>query len=117
MEVQGGRRARLGIDVYWRAGRRWVGLVLVLGVHSTRIVAEGWRSRTVARLGEGPWKGLYSLLALVGLARAEMRVALHTVLQRMPDFTVEEGVEYGPLEGGMVMALTRLPVRFTPPPS
>lgn len=43
-----------------------LGLVLFLGVHSTRIVAEGWRSRMVARLGEGPWKGLYSLLALVG---------------------------------------------------
>lgn len=44
-----------------------LGLVLFLGVHSTRIVAEGWRTRTIARLGEKPWKGLYTLVSLVGL--------------------------------------------------
>jgi hypothetical protein len=50
-------------------------------------------------------------------ARAEMRVAAQTLLNRIPDFQVEEGVGYGPLEGGMVMALTSLPVRFTPQPN
>lgn len=44
-----------------------VGLVLFLGVHSVRIVAEGWRQRTIARLGEGAWKGLYSVVSLLGL--------------------------------------------------
>jgi len=44
------------------------GLVLFLGVHSVRIVAEDWRTRAIARLGPGPWKGLYSLLSLAGLA-------------------------------------------------
>jgi uncharacterized membrane protein len=44
-----------------------MGLVLFLGVHSTRIVAEGWRSSMVARLGEKPWKGLYALVSLAGL--------------------------------------------------
>src|SRR5512145_3162250 len=43
-----------------------LGLVLFLGVHSTRIVADGWRSATIARLGEKPWKGLYSLLSIAG---------------------------------------------------
>jgi uncharacterized membrane protein len=43
-----------------------VGLVIFLGVHSTRIVADGWRGAMVARLGEGPWKGLYSLASAVG---------------------------------------------------
>jgi uncharacterized membrane protein len=43
-----------------------LGLVLFLGVHATRIVAEGWRTRTIARIGEGPWKGLYSAASLVG---------------------------------------------------
>jgi Predicted membrane protein len=42
------------------------GLVLFLGVHSTRIVAEGWRSDMVARIGEKPWKGVYSLLSIAG---------------------------------------------------
>jgi uncharacterized membrane protein len=43
-----------------------LGLLLFLGVHSVRIVAEPWRRRMLARLGEGPWKGLYSVLSLVG---------------------------------------------------
>jgi uncharacterized membrane protein len=44
-----------------------VGLILFLGVHSTRIVAEGWRAAQIARRGEGAWKGLYSLASAVGL--------------------------------------------------
>lgn len=43
-----------------------LGLVLFLGVHSVRIVAEGWRGRTIARIGAMPWKGVYSLVSLVG---------------------------------------------------
>ena len=42
------------------------GLVIFLGVHSIRIFAENGRERAIARLGEGPWKGLYALLSLVG---------------------------------------------------
>ena len=45
-----------------------VGLVIFLGVHSVSIVAPAWRTATVARLGELPWKGLYSLASAVGLA-------------------------------------------------
>ena len=45
-----------------------LGLLLFLGVHSVRIVADGWRTRCIARLGAGRWKGLYSLLSLLGLA-------------------------------------------------
>lgn len=43
------------------------GLVLFLGVHSVRIVAESWRTQTIGRLGEKTWKGVYSLVALLGL--------------------------------------------------
>lgn len=43
------------------------GLVIFLGAHSVRIVADPWRARTIARLGAGPWKGLYSLVSAVGL--------------------------------------------------
>lgn len=42
------------------------GLVLFLGVHSTRIFADGWRTATIAKLGELRWKGVYSLLSLAG---------------------------------------------------
>jgi len=43
-----------------------LGLALFLGVHSTRIVADGWRSATIARVGEKPWKAIYSLLSIAG---------------------------------------------------
>ena len=42
------------------------GLLLFLGVHSTRIVADGWRTGMVARMGPLPWKGLYSLVSIAG---------------------------------------------------
>jgi uncharacterized membrane protein len=45
-----------------------LGLLLFLGLHSVRIVAEPWRTRTLARVGEGAWKGVYSLLSLLGFA-------------------------------------------------
>lgn len=43
-----------------------LGLVLFLGMHSVRIVAEDWRARQLAQRGEGPWKGVYSLVSAVG---------------------------------------------------
>ncbi|MDI1236748.1 MAG: NnrU family protein [Polaromonas sp.] len=43
-----------------------LGLVLFLGVHSTRIVADGWRTATIGRVGELPWKAVYALLSIVG---------------------------------------------------
>ncbi len=43
------------------------GLVLFLGIHSTRIWADGWRSQMVARMGLQPWKMLYTALSLAGL--------------------------------------------------
>ena len=45
-----------------------IGLVVFLGLHSTRIFADEARAKAIARLGEGPWKGIYSLLSLIGLA-------------------------------------------------
>ena len=44
-----------------------LGLVIFLGVHSVRIVGEDWRTRTVARLGDKAWKGIYTLLSIAGL--------------------------------------------------
>jgi uncharacterized membrane protein len=45
-----------------------LGLVIFLGLHSTRIVAEPWRAGMLKRLGDNGWKGVYSLLSLIGLA-------------------------------------------------
>jgi uncharacterized membrane protein len=44
-----------------------LGLLLFLGVHSLRIFAGGWRDAQVARMGLLRWKGVYSLLSIVGL--------------------------------------------------
>jgi len=48
-------------------GALLLGLVLFLGVHSARVVADEPRARFIARRGEGPWKGLYSLISVLGL--------------------------------------------------
>ncbi len=44
-----------------------LGLVLFLGIHSIRIFAPEWRDSRLASMGEGPWKGVYSLVSLAGL--------------------------------------------------
>ncbi len=43
-----------------------LGLSLFLGVHSVRIVAEGWRSAQIAKRGEAAWKLSYTALSLLG---------------------------------------------------
>ncbi len=45
-----------------------IGLIIFLGLHSVRIFADGWRMRVLAQRGEGAWKGLYSVLSLIGFA-------------------------------------------------
>ena len=44
------------------------GLLLFLGVHSVRVVADGFRAAQIARLGENGWKGLYALASIAGFA-------------------------------------------------
>jgi uncharacterized membrane protein len=43
-----------------------IGLILFLGAHSIRMVADDWRTQAIASWGEKPFKGVYSLMALVG---------------------------------------------------
>jgi uncharacterized membrane protein len=45
-----------------------VGLVLFLGVHSVRIVADDWRTARIAAMGMGPWKLAYTVVSLIGFA-------------------------------------------------
>ncbi|MFU8877533.1 MAG: NnrU family protein [Wenzhouxiangellaceae bacterium] len=44
-----------------------IGLILFFATHSIRIVAEPLRAGMVARLGEWGYKGVYGLVALLGL--------------------------------------------------
>jgi uncharacterized membrane protein len=43
------------------------GIIIFLGVHSISIVNEPWRNKMAERLGVWTWKGVYSIIALVGL--------------------------------------------------
>lgn len=43
------------------------GLLLFLGVHSIRIVADRWRSDMRERLGGTRWRGVYALVSAAGL--------------------------------------------------
>lgn len=43
-----------------------LGLIIFLGLHSVRIVADDWRNATRARIGANAWKGAYSLISILG---------------------------------------------------
>jgi len=45
-----------------------VGLFVFLGTHSIRIAADSWRTRQIERLGQMPWKGIYSVVSILGFA-------------------------------------------------
>lgn len=44
------------------------GLFVFLGLHSIRMLADGWRGRMLQRYGEAVYKGIFSVLSLLGLA-------------------------------------------------
>lgn len=44
-----------------------LGLVLFVTAHSVRIGADDWRTARIARIGLASWKGIYSLISIVGL--------------------------------------------------
>ena len=45
-----------------------LGLILFLGIHSVRIFANGFRARSIERIGPNAWKGIYTLVSLAGFA-------------------------------------------------
>jgi len=50
-----------------------LGLVLFLGIHAFTMAREP-RAALVAQLGEGPYKGLYSVLSVAGIALASAAI-------------------------------------------
>ena len=44
-----------------------IGLIIFLGSHSCRIFTEPWRNHMIDRLGEVKWKGLYTIISIIGL--------------------------------------------------
>lgn len=47
-----------------------LGLVIFFAIHIVRMLAPGFRDARLTAMGEGAWKGLYSLISLAGLALA-----------------------------------------------
>jgi uncharacterized membrane protein len=43
-----------------------IGLIIFLSSHSCRIFAEPWRNHMIDRIGEVKWKGLYTIISLIG---------------------------------------------------
>lgn len=43
-----------------------LGIIVFLGIHSVRIVVPEWRLAKMEQWGENTWKGLYSVVSLVG---------------------------------------------------
>ena len=43
------------------------GLFIFLASHSCRIFAESWRNQIIDQIGEVKWKGLYTIISLIGL--------------------------------------------------
>lgn len=43
-----------------------IGLLIFFGIHSISIVSESWRDCMVNKIGQWPWKGVYSLVSIVG---------------------------------------------------
>jgi uncharacterized membrane protein len=43
-----------------------LGLFLFLGTHSVRIFADSWRGGRIAKMGLKPWKGVYSVISIIG---------------------------------------------------
>jgi uncharacterized membrane protein len=44
-----------------------VGLLIFLGIHSSRIFAETARQNFIAQRGENAWKGIYTVVSFIGL--------------------------------------------------
>lgn len=43
-----------------------LGLFIFFAIHCTSIINEPWRNRVAAKIGELPWKGLYSIVSIIG---------------------------------------------------
>ena len=76
------------------------GLVLFIGIHLARVVVLAYRAEFIAERGDGPWKGVYSLVSFAGLALIVWGYATYDD----PRFL------YPPIEGTRGVALIAVPL-------
>lgn len=43
------------------------GLIIFLGIHMVQMVAPGWREARIEAMGANAWKGIYSVVSILGL--------------------------------------------------
>jgi uncharacterized membrane protein len=80
-----------------------IGLFLFHGLHSLRIVAPDWRNAKVASMGEGPWKGLYSIASIIAFV---ILVWGYTIAR------TEAGILYVPPDWGRHVAWLLMALAF-----
>ena len=78
-----------------------LGLILFIGVHFVRILAPQWRLAVIEAKGEGPWKGIYSLISLVGFVLLIWGYALAKD---------QAAFVYVPVEWGRSLSLVAVPL-------
>lgn len=64
-----------------------LGLLLFLGPHSVRLFADDWRSARISSMGLGRWKGLYSLVSIVGFVLVIVGYGMARASAGMPLWT------------------------------
>ena len=89
-----------------------LGLVLFLGVHSVRIVADGWRTATIGRIGEKAWKGVYAVASIAGFVLIVVGFGL---ARRNPVYLWESPMAMRHLAGAlMLVAFVLLAATYVP---
>ena len=80
-----------------------VGLVVFLGIHSSRIFASDLRGSLIARFGENGWKGIYSVLSIVSFI---VLIVGYGMARQ------DAGQIYTPPNWGRALALLFMPIAF-----
>ena len=83
-----------------------LGLVLFVAIHCVRIAAPAFREAQIERFGDGGWKGIYTVLSLLGFA---------ALIYGWSSARQESGLLYIPIDGlkivnylGMLIAFVLL---------
>jgi uncharacterized membrane protein len=69
-----------------------IGLIIFFAFHSISIINASWRNLIVARIGMGPWQGIYSLMSIAGfvmLIHGFGQARLHPVVLYSPPYWLQ----------------------------
>jgi hypothetical protein len=94
-----------------------LGLIVFLGTHAFTM-ARGPRARLIGRIGEGPYKGLYSIVSLAGIVLIAIGIGLFLMIGIAGD-EPNAGIGVGGFVGvlGLAFLINSLFERQTPAPA